>query len=110
MHLLFICNQGENRSRTAAELFADNAETASAGLYGDKPVTELELIWADRIIVMETYQKKDLMFKYGDLLMKKKPIIILDVPDVYKYKQTELVALLKRKWVEKIAPALTGKH
>ncbi len=33
MKVLFICNQNENRSKTAEELFKGKFETTSAGLY-----------------------------------------------------------------------------
>jgi len=40
VNILFICNQGENRSKTAAEIFSGKYQTTSAGLYGGAPVTE----------------------------------------------------------------------
>ena len=43
MKILFICNQNQHRSKTAEELFKDRFDTASAGLYNEKPVTEQEL-------------------------------------------------------------------
>jgi len=52
MNILFICNQNQNRSKTAEELFKDRFNTRSAGLYNEKPVTEKQISWADVIIVM----------------------------------------------------------
>jgi len=50
MNILFICNQGKNRSKTAAQLFSGRFETDSAGLYSDTPVTEVQLAQADLIM------------------------------------------------------------
>lgn len=35
MNILFICNQNQNRSKTAAELFKGKFKIKSAGLYND---------------------------------------------------------------------------
>ena len=41
MKVLFVCNQNENRSKTSEELFKGRFQTKSAGLYNEKPVTEI---------------------------------------------------------------------
>ena len=81
MKVLFICNQNENRSKTAEELFKDRFETKSAGLYNKKPVTKSQLEWADVIIVMEDLQRKELAKRFPDLYLGKR-IISLDVPGI----------------------------
>jgi protein-tyrosine-phosphatase len=43
MNVLFICNQNQNRSKTAEHIFKKLFNTKSAGLYNDNPVTEDEL-------------------------------------------------------------------
>ena len=104
MKVLFICNQNQNRSKTAEELFKDRFETRSAGLYNDTPVTEKELEWADLIIVMEDMQQIELGRRFpGECL--KKQIISLGIPDIFRHDQPELKDLLKFK-INEILPSI----
>ncbi|MEK6886992.1 MAG: phosphotyrosine protein phosphatase [Nanoarchaeota archaeon] len=96
MKVLFICNQNENRSKTAEELFKDVFETKSAGLYNEKPVTKKQLEWAEVIVVMEDAQRKEISKRFPDLYLKKR-IISLDIPDIYRYDQDSLKSTLKSK-------------
>ena len=96
MKILFICNQNENRSKTAEKLFKKNFETKSAGLFNESPVTSSELEWADTIIVMEDKQRSKIAKRFPKEYMKKK-ILSLNVPDVYSYNQPELVKILESK-------------
>ena len=48
MKVLFICNQGRHRSRTAAEIFKDRFETKYAGLFNEAPLDEKTLEWAGK--------------------------------------------------------------
>jgi len=41
MKLLFVCNQNLNRNKTAKEIFKYKFQTKSAGLYNEKPVTDI---------------------------------------------------------------------
>ena len=96
MKVLFICNQNENRSTTAEEIFKNKFETKSAGLYNIKPVTKKQLSWADTIIVMEDEQRSEISKRFPDIYMKKR-IISLDILDIYHYNQPELIDILKPK-------------
>ena len=96
MKVLFICNQNQNRSKTAEELFKDKFKTKSAGLYNEKPVTEKQISWADVIVVMEDSQRSEIAKRFPKLYMQKR-ILSLDIPDVYNYNQPELVNTLKSK-------------
>ncbi|MBI4145483.1 phosphotyrosine protein phosphatase [Candidatus Woesearchaeota archaeon] len=96
MNVLFICNQNQNRSKTAEDLFRDRFTTRSAGLYNDHPVTEQELAWADVIAVMDDFQRTELAKRFPQVYLKKR-IISLNVPDVFKYHQPELVTLLNER-------------
>jgi len=96
MKVLFICNQNENRSKTAEELFRDTFKTKSAGLYNEKPVNEKQLSWADVIVVMEDSQRAEIAKRFPKLYMQKR-VLSLDIPDVYHYNQPELVNALKSK-------------
>ena len=96
MKVLFICNQNENRSKTAENLFKDRFETDSAGLYNESPVTESQISRADVIIVMEDRQRKELSNRFPKQYMQKR-ILSLDIPDIYHYNQSQLIELLNSK-------------
>ena len=94
MNVLFICNQGKNRSKTAAQLLSERFQTASAGLYSDTPVTEAQLAQADVIIVMEEKHRTEIAERFPRVYLQKR-ILVLGIPDVYCYGQPGLVQLLK---------------
>ena len=96
MNILFVCNQNENRSKTAEQLFKDRFKTKSAGLYNTAPVTQKQLQWADMIMVMEDHQRHEIAMRFPGVYMQKR-ILSLDIPDVYHYNQPELVDVLKSK-------------
>jgi len=99
MDILFICNQGKNRSKTAAEVFSGRFTTASAGLYGDTPVTETQLAQADVIIAMEERHRREIAERFPRIYLQKR-ILVLGIPDIYRYGQPELVQLLKVRMSE----------
>lgn len=96
MKVLFICNQNENRSKTAEVLFKDRFETKSAGLYNEKPVNKKQLEWADIVVVMESAQRAEIAKRFPEIYLTKK-IISLEIPDVFSYDQPELKNILKSK-------------
>lgn len=96
MKVLFICNQNQNRSKTAEELFKDKFETKSAGLFNEKPVTEKEINWSDVVVVMEEEHREELAKRFPKLYMKKR-IVSLNIPDIYYYNDPELIKILKEK-------------
>lgn len=95
MNILFVCNQGQNRSRTAELLFKDKFNTKSAGLFNNL-LTEQQLEWADIVFVMEDFQRKEIGQRFPKEYLKKK-IINLDIPDTYYFQQPELIEILKSK-------------
>lgn len=97
MKVLFICNQNENRSKTAEEIFKNKFETKSAGLYNNKPVTEKQLSWADVIVVMEDSQRTEISKRFPKQYLQKQ-ILSLNIPDTYKYNQSELIKILTFKF------------
>ena len=96
MKVLFVCNQNQNRSKTAEEIFKDKFQTKSAGLYNIKPVTKKQISWADIIMVREGEQRSEIAKRFPDIYMKKR-IISLDIFDIYHYNQPELIGILKSK-------------
>jgi len=101
MRLLFICNQNQNRSKTAEHLFKDKYETKSAGLYNEYPVKESDLEWADIVLVMEEGQRTELSKRFPKLYLKKQ-ILSLNIPDTYYYNQPSLIQVLNEKLTEAI--------
>ena len=101
MNILFICNQNENRSKTAEKLFKDRFKTKSAGLYNQKPVTQKQIEWADTIIVMESDQRSEIAKRFPNLYMQKR-ILSLDIPDIYHFDQPELKSILNSKIKESL--------
>ncbi|MBI2557788.1 phosphotyrosine protein phosphatase [Candidatus Woesearchaeota archaeon] len=96
MKVLFICNQNENRSKTAEDVFKSRFKTKSAGLYNTKPVTEKQLSWADVIVVMEETQRTEIARRFPNQYMQKR-IVSIDIPDIYHYNQPELIEALKSR-------------
>ncbi|MBI4154754.1 phosphotyrosine protein phosphatase [Candidatus Woesearchaeota archaeon] len=94
--VLFICNQNQNRSKTAEELFRKFFETKSAGLFNEKPVKKDQIEWADLIIVMEKFQIEELIKRFPSECFKKR-IFSVDIPDIYIYNQPELIEILNKK-------------
>ncbi len=95
MKVLFVCNQNENRSKTAHDLFKDVFETKSAGLFKNQ-FTGDDLAWSDLVLVMEDFQRDEIANRFPSLYMQKQ-ILCLDIPDIYHYNQPELVELLKSR-------------
>ncbi len=96
MNVLFICNQNQNRSKTAKEIFKNRFNTKSAGLYNAKPVDVKQISWAKIIIVMEESQRREIAKRFPKQYMLKR-ILSLDIPDVYHYNQPELIEVLNAK-------------
>lgn len=96
MKILFVCNQNENRSKTAKKVFKNRFKTKSAGLHNARPVTKKKLLWADAVVVMEDVQRSEIAKRFPDIYMQKR-ILCLNVPDIYHCDQPELIEILKSK-------------
>ncbi len=105
MKVLFICNMGKHRSKTAAELFASEFSTEYAGLYSENPVSNKQIEDADLIVVMEEEQRHEIASRFPSLYLRKR-IINLNITDVYAYNDPHLIDLLKIAFSEKIRPLL----
>ena len=100
MNILFVCNQGKYRSKTAQELFAKKHNTESAGIYSEEnPLTKEKINQAEIIFVMEEHQRKEIAKRFPKEYMTKK-IICLNIKDVYQYNDEDLKKELREK-VEK---------
>ena len=97
MKVLFVCNQNQNRSKTAEHIFRGRFKTKSAGLYNRTPLTEKQISWANIIVVMEDSQRSEIAKRFPKQYIQKQ-IVSLNIPDVYHYNQPELVEALKQKF------------
>ncbi|TRW23330.1 phosphotyrosine protein phosphatase [Flavobacterium zepuense] len=101
-NILFVCSANKQRSKTAEDYFSTvypelNFKSCGTNIKlcekeGTNPVTEELLTWADIIFVMEHSHSKAVKqytsSKHGSKL------IVLAIPDVYKYYQKELIDIL----------------
>ena len=98
--LLFVCGRNRWRSPTAEAVFAryDGIETQSAGVSkdADTPVSAEAIEWADLILVMEPAHREKLAKAFGPLLRAKR-VVVLGIPDEFRFMQTELIALLEER-------------
>jgi predicted protein tyrosine phosphatase len=102
--VLFICSAGLLRSATAAHIFSADPylwNTRTAGIdhaFSLNPVTEALLCWADYIFTMDTQQKNSIAMLFKDspvLAQILERITVLNIPDIYPYRDPELIELLK---------------
>jgi len=91
MNLLFVCTAGENRSRTAAEIYGGKF----CGVYD---LTEKELKWADKIYVFEKKHEQYISEKFPYYYGK---VTNLDIPDIYDYGLSTLKQEIIKKMREK---------
>jgi predicted protein tyrosine phosphatase len=96
VNILFICNQGKNRSKTAAQLFAGRFETTFAGLHSNTPVTESQLAQADVIIVMEEWHRQEIARLFPGIYLQKQTAVF-GIPDIYRDRQPDLLSPAKAK-------------
>jgi len=93
-NILFVCNQNENRSRTAEELVPGSG---SAGLYSEENTLSKEhMEWADVIVVFEQGQVEEVRERFPHLALRKL-IFNLDVKDVWDYGRKELEEEIRGK-------------
>ena len=98
MNVLFVCSKNRWRSRTAETIFRDSIthNIKSAGTDKDARIklTDKHIVWADIIFVMENKHRQMIKQKFGANVGSNK-IIVLDIPDNYKYMDEELILSIK---------------
>jgi predicted protein tyrosine phosphatase len=100
MNLLFVCSRNQWRSPTAETIYK-NHQGMSVRSAGTEPSARIKLTskiiaWADLIFVMEKKHKDRILEKFKAEL-DHHPIIILEIPDEYKFMDVELVEDIKTK-------------
>ena len=95
--MLFICSRNQWRSPTAESIFKNRPkiQVRSAGTADSakNKVSEKLLLWADMIFVMEKKHKEILIERFDRKHSDR--MIVLGIPDDYKYMDPELVEMIK---------------
>jgi len=97
--VLCVCSAGLMRSPSAAVVLSGepfNFNTRSCGLvkeYALIPFDPLFLDWADEVVCMDAGQAREIAKQ------TKKPVINLDIPDAFSYRDPKLMALIKNNYM-----------
>jgi len=103
--VLTVCSAGILRSATAAHLLCGdpwnfNTRNAGTASYALIPVTEDLLQWADEIVCMEDEHREYVEQKLEEWMLPAKPIVTLDIEDIYEYRDDRLIKLISTKYNE----------
>lgn len=96
--VLCICSAGCLRSPTAAVVLANapfHFNTRACGIEPDFaiiPITDVLLEWADEIVCMTQDQKVRIE------QLTSKPVLCLDIPDSFAYRDPRLMRLIKEQY------------
>ncbi len=96
--VLTVCSAGLLRSPTLAWLLGNfNYNVRACGIhdYALVPIDSVLVAWADIIIFVHKDIYEDCPLPYKSV--KGKQIIIFDVPDIYAYKDPELLEILAKE-------------
>ena len=97
-NILLVCSYNKWRSPTGEEVWrrTPNVSVRSVGTSpkAKRTVNAKDIQWADLIFAMEQKHKKQLTTEFSSFL-KSKNIVVLDIPDEYKYMDEELVDIFK---------------
>lgn len=101
--VITMCSGACLRSPTAAVVLSQepfNFNTRAVGLTDEYAIVRLDdglHMWADEFVVMEPWMKDAILVRYPDT---EAPIIVLDIPDNFQYRDPELVRLIKDRYLE----------
>lgn len=109
--VLTVCSAGCLRSPTAAHILSSppwNFNTRCAGTseeYAIVPVTEALVVWADVILVMDSFQQHHINMMQNKLAEEitdcvYKQVINLEIEDEYSYRDPKLVEIITEKFKE----------
>ncbi len=105
MNLLFVCSRNQWRSPTAESIYR-NYSGINVKSAGTEPSARIKLSskmieWADYIFVMEKKHKQRICQNFPDEI-KGRNIIVLNIPDEFKYMDPELIGEIKSRVEEYI--------
>ena len=97
MNLLFVCSRNQWRSPTAEQVWARtpkvNVRSAGTSPRARRTINMQDVRWADLILVMEHKHSQQVRAEFGNWV-RKEAIVVLDIPDDYRFMDPELVSLL----------------
>ena len=108
-----VCSAGCLRSPTAAFVLSQKPfdfNTRAVGVdrnYAIIPITEELIVWADEIVCMDNthlHLLKGAASEFsegGANILEAKPVIVLDIPDNFEYREPMLMNLIKQRYIEK---------
>ncbi|RYD79648.1 MAG: protein tyrosine phosphatase [Sphingobacteriales bacterium] len=100
MNILFVCSRNKWRSATAETIYknhhAHNVRSAGTERSARIKINSKLITWADLILVMEKKHRQRISERFPEEI-RWKDVIILDIPDDYKYMDEELIAELNAK-------------
>jgi predicted protein tyrosine phosphatase len=98
LKILFVCGKNQWRSPTAERVYAKDPRLSvrSAGLSSKSPheLSADDLQWADLVLVMERSQISRIRSSFASLT-DLPPVESLDIPDEFKFMDSELILLLR---------------
>jgi predicted protein tyrosine phosphatase len=112
IRLLFVSGLARNRAPTAAQTVESwpgvRADFAGLDPGTDSPLSPEQLDWADEILVFEKRHKAALSRAHARRI-RGRPVIDLDLPDLYTFMQPELVARLTDLLGPRLRPAAQAR-
>ena len=105
--VLTVCSANMLRSPTiahvlSAEPYNFNTRSAGSAGYALIPVTEDLLYWADEIVCADTEHAHHVHKKLMQYNLDR-PVIDLKIPDIYEYRNSELIELIKERYGQRTA-------
>ena len=98
--VLFVCSRNQWRSPTAETVFRKDAglsvRSAGTSRAARRTITVADIRWADMILVMEDKHRARLRAQFRNEL-RYKTMHTLDIPDLYRYMDPDLIAILRAK-------------
>ena len=100
INVLFVCSKNQWRSPTAEAVFRNDpgvsVRSAGTSRGARHTISIADIRWADVILVMEDKHSSRLRAQFRDEVRYKK-LYTLDIPDLYKFMDPELVEILRDK-------------
>lgn len=103
--VLFVCGRNQWRSPTAQRIYRNDEriEVRSAGVASSakRRLSEKDLAWADRVLVMEQKHAAAIRQRFRNLV-DLPAIAVLDIPDDFRFMDAELIRLLRERVEDEI--------
>lgn len=98
--VLFVCSKNQWRSPTGEAVFRNDAgvsvRSAGTSRSARHTISVADIRWADVILVMEDKHRARLRAQFRDEV-RYKTLHTLDIPDLYRYMDPELVEIIREK-------------